>query len=229
MDIKQTSTNSLLVSFGDIISPEISAKVQHGFNAIKNTQDKAVYGIVPSYTTISLSFDIFKYDFETIKDILRQHIVNFKPISKDTSDDIVHIDVCYDTKYGFDLENLSKARHISIENIIAIHSDKIYDVYAMGFLPGFGFLGLVDDSIATPRLKTPRKNVPCGSVGIADNQTAVYPKKSAGGWNIIGATHKKLFDTNLPELSPLSVGKKVKFNPISKQIFESQRDTKAHI
>ncbi len=223
MDIKQTSTSSLLISFGDIISQDISTKVRCGFEAIKSLQDIAIYEIVPSYTTISLSFDIFVYDFETIRDKLSQHIAQFTPAIDDTEDDIVYIDVCYDKQFGLDLDRISQTHNISIDDIVAFHTATTYDVHAMGFLPGFGFLGLVDDSIATPRLQTPRKKVPKGSVGIADRQTAVYPQDSAGGWNIIGQTRKNLFDKNLPELSPLAVGKKVKFRSISLQEFEATK------
>jgi KipI family sensor histidine kinase inhibitor len=92
----------------------------------------------------------------------------------------------------------------------------------MGFLPGFGFLGEVDTRIATPRLAAPRKKVPAGSVAIADRQTAVYPRASAGGWNIIGKTTHNLFDSGLDSLSPLSFGKRVRFNPITKEEFLAQ-------
>lgn len=111
---------------------------------------------------------------------------------------------------------------LSVEEIIKIHSQKLYDVYAIGFLPGFAYLGSVDNRIALPRLATPRKQIPKGSVAIANTQTAVYPEQSPGGWNIIGRTTMELFDKNLEQLSPLSVGNKVKFNPISKEDFLNQ-------
>ena len=89
----------------------------------------------------------------------------------------------------------------------------------LDFLPGFAYLGKIDEKIAMPRVITPRKLVPKGSVAIADFQTAVYPKDSPGGWNIIGKTTFEFFDKNLKNLSPLSVGDKIKFNPISKKEF----------
>ena len=117
---------------------------------------------------------------------------------------------------------MSLKTNLSIEEIIEIHSSKSYDVYAIGFSPGFAFLASVDKKIAIPRLSSPRKSIPKGSVAIADTQTAVYPQQSPGGWNIIGRTAMELFDKNLEKLSPLSVGYKVKFNPISKEEFLSQ-------
>ncbi len=123
---------------------------------------------------------------------------------------------------GLDLEDMSTKTDLSIQEIIDIHSNKLYDVYAIGFLPGFAYLASVDKRIAMPRLSSPRKQIPKGSVSIADTQTAVYPQASPGGWNIIGRTALELFDKNLDSLSPLSVGNKVKFNAISKEEFLSQ-------
>ena len=120
---------------------------------------------------------------------------------------------------GLDLEYMSLKTKLSIDEIIKIHSDKLYDVYAVGFLPGFAYLASVDERIALPRLSSPRKQIPKGSVAIADTQTAVYPQASPGGWNIVGRTAMKLFDKNLETLSPFNVGDKVKFNPISKEEF----------
>ncbi len=220
MTIKQISTNSLMIQFDDIISKKCSLNVQKAYSCIQNLKDKSIIEIIPSYTTIFLTYDIFKYSHKELEKKLIDTID--LDLELQTNDDIINIDVYYGIEVGLDLENMSKEKNLSIEEIISIHSQKIYDVYAIGFLPGFGFLGKVDKKIATPRLSTPRKKVSKGSVGIADTQTAVYPQHSAGGWNIIGRTTKKLFDTSLEELSPLSVGKKVKFNPISKKEFLNQ-------
>ncbi len=220
MKISQISTNSLLITFGEKISKDISKKVQNGFEAIRALNDQNIYEIIPSYTTIFLSYDIFVYDFIKIKEKLEKTIKEHKTQTKIDKNDIIHIDVCYDISLGFDLKYLSKEKNISIEEIIQIHSQKVYDVYAIGFLPGFAFLGLVDESIATARLSTPRKKVPKGSVGIADNQTAVYPQDSAGGWNIIGQTKMELFDKDMENLSPFGIGKKVKFDIITKDEFD---------
>ena len=221
MKINQLSTNSLLIVFGDIISKEISKEVQLSYASIKELNHKAIIELIPSYTSIYISFDIFIYDFNSIKDLLKNALLNKKDIEIKTNQ-IVQIDVYYGLEVGLDLQKISNERNISISSIIEIHSQCIYDVYAIGFLPGFGFLGQVDERITSPRLNTPRKKVLKGSVGIANTQTAVYPQDSAGGWNIIGNTTKKLFDKTLDELSPLSVGKQVKFNPISKNEYLNQ-------
>jgi KipI family sensor histidine kinase inhibitor len=221
MIINQISSNSLLIIFGDIISKKISQEVQLAYLNIKALKNRSIIELIPSYNSIYISFDIFVYDFINLKDLLKNKLLN-KKSSQIFTDDIIQIDVYYGLEVALDLQRISKEKNICVNDIIEIHSQRVYDVYAIGFLPGFGFLGQVDDKIATPRLNSPRKKVLKGSVAIANTQTAIYPSKSSGGWNIIGNTTKKLFDKTLKDLSPLSVGKKVKFNPISKNEYQKQ-------
>lgn len=214
------SVDSLIIYFGDSISEETSAKVKKAYNSIKALNLEGLIEIIPSYTSIFISFDIFKYDYESLKILLENSInLNFE---ENLEEKIIFIDIYYGLEVGLDLEKISFEKKLSIEEIIQIHSSKIYDVYAIGFLPAFAYLASVDERIATPRLKTPRNQIPKGSVAIADTQTAVYPQNSPGGWNIIGKTAFELFDKKLENLSIFEVGNKVKFNPISKEEFLSQ-------
>ena len=217
MIFKVASVDSLVIYFGNEINEQISKKVQKAYLSLKNQNIEGLIEIIPSYTTIFISYDIFKYDYNTLVELLRKSIdLEFEDNS---SKDIINIDVYYGEEVGLDLRNMSLKTNLSIEEIIQIHSQKIYDVYAIGFAPGFAFMASVDKQIAMPRLISPRKSVPKGSVGIADTQTAVYPQSSPGGWNIIGRTAMELFDKSLKQLSPLSVGHRVKFNAISKKEF----------
>ncbi len=217
MDFKIVSVDSFIIYFGDFIDEKIALDIKKVYFCIKKLDLEGIIEIIPSYTSIFITFDIFKYDFETLKTLIKQNI-NLQ-IDEKFEEKIVEIDVYYGIEVGFDLEYLSSKTTLSIEEIIKIHSNKLYDVYAIGFLPGFAYLAKVDEKIAFPRLSTPRKIVPKGSVAIADFQTAIYPQQSPGGWNIIGKTTFELFDKKLETLSPLSVGDKVKFNPISKEEF----------
>ena len=220
MVFKIASVDSLIIYFGDIIDDEIALNVKKAYLCLKNLNIEGIVEIIPSYTSIFISYDIFKYDFETLKKLL-QNSINLD--SNDSFEErIISIDVYYGADVGLDLEDMSLKTKLSIDEIIQIHSNKLYDVYAIGFLPGFAYLASVDERIALPRLSSPRKQIPKGSVAIADTQTAVYPQSSPGGWNILGCTTMELFDKKLAKLSPLSVGDKVKFNPISKEIFLSQ-------
>lgn len=120
---------------------------------------------------------------------------------------------------GLELEAISASKNLSVEEIIALHVEKDYFVYAIGFAPGFPYMGDVDSRIASPRLANPRAKVPKGSVAIADRQTAIYPKQSPGGWNILGRTPIEMFSRSYDGLSYLRVGDKVNFEPISKEKF----------
>lgn len=214
------SVDSLIIYFGDTINEETSLKVKKAYKSLKALNMDGLIEIIPSYSSIFISFNIFKYDYESLKNLL-ENSINLK-FEENFEEKIITIDVYYGSEVGLDLEKISFEKKLSIEEIIQIHSSKIYDVYAIGFLPAFAYLASVDERIATPRLKTPRNQIPKGSVAIADTQTAVYPQNSPGGWNIIGKTALELFDKKLENLSIFEVGNRVKFNPISKEEFLSQ-------
>lgn len=220
MIFKIASVDSLVIYFGDEISEKIAKNVQKAYLSLKSLNIEGIIEIIPSYTTIYINYDISKYDYSSLVELLKNSInLDFEGSS---SKNIITIDVYYSEEVGLDLKDMSLKTNLSIEKIIELHSAKTYDVYAIGFAPGFAFLASVDEQIAVPRLSSPRKSVPKGSVAIADTQTAVYPQSSPGGWNIIGRTAMDLFDKNLKELSPLSVGGKVKFNQINKEEFLKQ-------
>ncbi|MDD2895748.1 MAG: 5-oxoprolinase subunit PxpB [Aliarcobacter sp.] len=214
------SVDSLIIYFGDTINEETSLKVKKAYKSLKALNLVGLIEIIPSYSSIFISFDIFKYDYESLKNLL-ENSINLN-IKENLEEKIIYIDVYYGLEVGMDLEKISLEKKLSIEEIIQIHSFKIYDIYAIGFLPAFAYLASVDERIATPRLNTPRNQIPKGSVAIADTQTAVYPQNSPGGWNIIGKTAFELFDKKLENLSIFEVGNRVKFNPISKEEFLSQ-------
>ncbi|MGB7404048.1 MAG: 5-oxoprolinase subunit PxpB [Arcobacter sp.] len=220
MIFKVASVDSLVIYFGNEISEKIANDVQKAYLSLKSLNIEGIIETIPSYTTIYISYDIFKYDYSSLVELLKQSI-NLE-YEDNSSKNIINIDVYYGEEVGLDLSDMSIKTKLPIEKIIEIHSQKLYDVYAIGFAPGFAFLASVDKQIAVPRLSSPRKSVPKGSVAIADRQTAVYPQSSPGGWNIIGRTAMELFDKSLEKLSPLSVGDKVKFNAISKEEFLAQ-------
>jgi inhibitor of KinA len=220
MRFEIAGVDSLIIYFGNTIDDKIALDVKKAYLCLKNLNIEGIIDVIPSYTSIYISFDIFKYDYKSLRNLLQENI-NLN-LEETLEEKIVNIDVYYGDEVALDLQDMSLKTNLSIEKIIEIHSSKLYDVYAIGFAPGFAFLASVDKQIAMPRLSSPRKSVPKGSVAIADTQTAVYPQQSPGGWNIIGRTAMELFDKNLEKLSPLSVGYKVKFNPISKEVFLSQ-------
>jgi KipI family sensor histidine kinase inhibitor len=218
--LKIASVDSLIIYFGNEINEKTAFDVRKAYLCLKSLNIDGLIEIIPSYTSIFISYDIFKYNYSSLKELLEKSID--LAYEEDSKENIITIDVYYGEEVGLDLTSMSDKTKLSIEEIIKIHSSKLYDVFAIGFLPGFAYLASVDEKIALPRLSTPRKQIPKGSVAIADSQTAVYPQNSPGGWNIIGRTNMELFDKSHEKLSPLSVGDKVKFNPISKEEYLHQ-------
>ncbi|MEZ5502882.1 MAG: 5-oxoprolinase subunit PxpB, partial [Halioglobus sp.] len=131
----------------------------------------------------------------------------------------VVLPVYYAAEVGADLEALARRAGLSTDQVIDLHAGTLYRVYAIGFAPGFADLGQVDERIAAPRLATPRASVPCGSVAIADRQTAVYPAQSPGGWNLIGRCPVSMFDPQSQPCMPVAVGDSVRFEAISRERF----------
>ncbi|MEA1914755.1 MAG: 5-oxoprolinase subunit PxpB [Campylobacterota bacterium] len=221
MTIEVASVDSIILYFDDHITHENSLIVQHNYKILKDQNNPALIEIVPSYNSIFITYDIFRYDFNSISKYINKLLHN-ATAHQTSPKEITYIDVYYGLDVGFDLQKIATRSQISIEEVIALHCDRVYDVYAIGFLPGFAYMAKVDEKIATPRLETPRKMTPKGSVAIADEQTAIYPSQSPGGWNIVGKTTFELFDKNLEELSPLSIESRVKFKSISKEEFLNQ-------
>ena len=131
------------------------------------------------------------------------------------------IPVCYAPEYGSDLQEVSEFTRLSTEEIVQLHTSLIFRVYMIGFVPGFAYMGILPPELEMPRKKTPRLEVPAGSVAIAGLQTGIYPARIPGGWNIIGRTPWKLFDKNANPCSRLSAGDLVRFESITPEAFEA--------
>ncbi|WP_286263154.1 5-oxoprolinase subunit PxpB [Thalassotalea atypica] len=174
--------------------------------------------VVPSYQSMLISFDLFKVDHLSLSRRIHALAAEVTLFDVDSAKEVT-LPVYYHSSVGADLSRIAQQAKISIEDVIKIHQRPTYTVQAIGFAPGFSYLGDVDPKIITPRLNTPRTKVPKGAVAIANNQTAIYPQVSPGGWNIIGLCPTTLFDPNTEQPSLLSVGDKVKFLAIDKQQF----------
>lgn len=219
MRFKVASVDSLIIYFGDIISQEISDKTADAYRVLRDSGIEGLKTIIPSYSSILVTYDILQHDFESLCKEIEKEIKKSKQRVYKANSKLLTIEVYYGEEVGIDLNTIAEFHNITIEDVIKIHSSRIYSVFAIGFIPGFAYLAEVDASIATPRLATPRKKVPKGSVAIADTQTAIYPSMSPGGWNIIGRTSFEMFDKNLKNLTPVSVGDKIEFKPIGKSNF----------
>ncbi|QSP93806.1 5-oxoprolinase subunit PxpB [Marinobacter salinisoli] len=217
--IQSVSDDSLLITLGDQIAPSLTPRIARLCTAIERACEPWLVDIVPSYTTILVVYDPLRIDFRgaeaRIGQLARELNHARSSEHRDTAASRTHdIPVYYSDETGPDLERIAGASGVAKKEVIRRHTEITYQVYALGFMPGFGFLGSVDESIATPRLETPRNRVPAGSVAIANRQTAVYPEASPGGWNLIGRSPTRMFDP--VNLSLLSVGDQVKFRSVSR-------------
>lgn len=127
--------------------------------------------------------------------------------------------VCYEPAFGPDLHTLAVYQGLEPEDVIRLHTSHTYYVFMVGFSPGFPYLGILPDTLDTPRKASPALSVPAGSVGIAGKQTGIYPFNTPGGWNIIGRTPMKLFDIREPNPCLLKAGDTVRFTRIDRQTF----------
>jgi len=218
LEYKIASVDSIIIYFSDFISKENAKLVQQNYILLKKLNNKGIVDVVPSYTSILIHYNLQYFSYEKIKEFLDVNI-SLEISDKKQEGRQVEVPVYYDEEVGFDLQRISQLSNLGIKDIIELHSSTKYSVYTIGFLPGFAYLGEVDAKIATPRLQSPRSKIPKGSLGIADNQSAVYPVKSPGGWNIIGRTYIDMFDKDIDGFSYLSVGDIVKFKPISRDEF----------
>jgi len=134
--------------------------------------------------------------------------------------EVIKIPVCYEGNYAPDLATLAQQKQLTEQEVVNIHTAAIYNVYMIGFLPGFSYMGEVNERIAAPRKQHPTQ-VMAGSVGIAGSQTGIYPLNSPGGWQIVGRTPLRLFEPFVPEPVKLQAGDRVQFYAITKQEFDS--------
>ena len=217
--------NALIIYFSEQASSEASAQVQQVEQLIRHAmQDELsvdIIDLIPSYASLMVMFNMMTTDHHQVRQkltTLLQSLSNDSKIDKQIDEtSIVELPVYYSKESGPDLTLIAKKNNLTVEQVIEIHQTQEYRVYAIGFAPGFAYLGEVDDSIAMPRLNTPRMKVPKGAVAIADRQTAVYPNTSPGGWNIIGLCPTNMFDPAATPIMPVKVGDKVKFKGITKK------------
>ncbi|MFK8330147.1 5-oxoprolinase subunit PxpB [Pseudomonas sp. BJa5] len=174
--------------------------------------------LVPSYTTVMVHFDLMQLAPDQACSLIREALEHLQP-DNGSGGRQHEIPVWYDLSVGPELSLLAERCRTSVADIVRRHSEREYQVFALGFAPGFAFMGLVEEALAAPRLATPRKRVAAGSVGIAERQTAAYPAVSPGGWNLIGRTPSKLFDRQRDGYSLLQPGDRVRFVPVDRATF----------
>jgi inhibitor of KinA len=225
MKIYPLGDSALTIEFGEIIDEKINQEVLSLFHSLKNDPVEGILDIVPAYSSLTIYYRInginsFQLMSGLIKEIIagktgRREALPALPPSRQ-----VKIPVCYSRQVAPDLEETAELLNLSTDRLVTLHAGRKYRVYMLGFLPGFPYMGITDPTIEVQRKPEPVM-VKAGSVGIAGNQTGIYPLDSPGGWQIIGRTPLKLFDPLSDSPCLFSPGDEVEFYPISHEEFEN--------
>jgi inhibitor of KinA len=217
------------VVLGEHADDAAAEKVRRLADALRAKRLAGVTDIVPSYCTVGVHVDLAVLGIEG-REKVRAWIEERAAVRGGGVKGprrLVTIPVCYGAAFGPDLAEVAAGCELSVEDVVQLHSAGRYEVRAVGFMPGFGYLAGMASRLAAPRRATPRTRVPAGSVGIAGLQTGVYPLESPGGWQLIGRTPMRMFRPQAKRSSVLQVGDEVRFEPISEREFAAWRESGA--
>jgi len=210
---------SLLVEVGDEISPDVNRRVRKLFIILTENPTEGILETVPAYRSLLIIYDPLKLDVAALQrriEDLQKKIQRIQiPEPK-----IMEIPVMYGSDYGPDLEWVAQYHKMSIEEVIQLHTGTVYQVYMLGFTPGFPYMGELPERLSTPRRETPRTVIPEGSVAIAQRQTGIYPVVSPGGWHILGRTPLRLFSPTQSPPTLLEMGDTVRFFSVTEKEFK---------
>ena len=209
---------ALLVEMGEGIHRDVNRQVRKLFFGLDQLQSVAIKELQPGYRSLMVIYDPLKISLPALKACIEGLFLTLERFQPPEPTHL-QVPVAYGGEFGPDLQSVAEYHHLSVEEVIRHHSTPAYRVYMLGFTPGYPYMGEVPQEIATPRRKTPRVRVPKGSVGIAQQQTGVYPVDSPGGWQILGRTPLTLFDPDRRPPSLLQTGDRVSFIPITHEEF----------
>ena len=229
--IYPVSDHALTLDFGQEMNAQTNQRIILLFQLLQEKNIAGIKDIIPAYSSICLVYDckavlkitggISAYAF--LKHLLDSLVIEVGNKIGSNSGRNLKLPVCYDPILAPDLMPLIETLQLSTEAFIALHTNTSYRVYMIGFMPGFAYMGSVNEKIISPRKQSPRTIVPAGSVGIAGAQTGVYPFASPGGWQLIGRTPIQIFDANKKQPSFFMPGDTVCFEPIAiEQFYEIQ-------
>lgn len=212
------AVDAITLYFGRDIELAQVARIQAVQEALATALKGRVIDMVPAYTSLLLRYDLRQDDLaHLLADIAPVLAALPEVLEADHDAPVIELPVYYGPEVGPELPLLAERSGLTVDEVIECHSSLVYQVFAIGFAPGFAYLGEVAEEIRAPRLATPRKRVPVGALGIADSQTAIYPLVSPGGWNLIGRTPEAMFRPDQMPPSRLQAGQQVRFCPISRE------------
>lgn len=213
MDFMPAGDRAMVVQFGDTIDEKTNRQVQLLAKWIETQGTEGVQEVLPTFRSLTIFYDPAKTSYHTLKTTLKHADIS-EGDGGHMEKRIVEIPCCYGGDFGEDLLDMEELTGVSSKEIIQIHSGTDYLVYMLGFLPGFVYLGGLDERIHAPRLTTPRVKIPAGAVGIGGSQTGVYPLDSPGGWRLIGRTPLRMYDPDREEPFLCNAGDYIRFCPI---------------
>jgi len=216
---RPASDQSLLVHFGNEISLETHREIVSFLKLLEAELPKGIVNLHPAYCSVLVKFDALNFTYADIEASLEPYLARLQELNL-PAPRMREIPVCYGGEHGPDLAEVASIHGLAVEEAIRLHSSATYTAYFLGFVPGFAYLGGLPPDLATPRLQTPRKAVPSGSLAIGGNQTGVYPTVTPGGWRLIGKTPLKLFNPAAAHSSFFEIGDQVRFVPITAEEFE---------
>ena len=211
IDIRPAGACGALAVLGDQICETTGARVAALDHAVCRARIAGVTETVPAFASLLVRYDPLRTDFDAVSEALRRLAGNIAA-GNTQAGRTVDVPVCYGGAYGEDLPVVARHAGLSEEEVIRLHSGRTYRIYMLGFLPGFPYLGGLDERLFTPRRETPRTRIPAGSVGIGGQQTGIYPMESPGGWQLIGRTPLCLFAPG--RTLPYAAGDSIRFVPI---------------
>lgn len=212
--IRPAGDSTILVELEARIDPVVNARVVAIAATIAAEALPGVRDVVPTYRSVAISFDPLRTDIHALEALITRAITQPR-VKRTRARKPIEIPVCYGGACGPDLAAVAAHAGCSEADIVRLHSARTYRVYMLGFVPGFAYLGEVDESLAMPRHEKPRQRVPARSVGIAGRQTGIYPAETPGGWQLIGRTPLKPFDPTRRRPALFAAGDAVKFTPIT--------------
>lgn len=218
-EVQPYGDRGVRVQFGKSIDKNVNRQIRDFCSVLEKSRINGVLEWIPTYTAVTILYDPFEIVYESLKEKIFN--VQEKMNSEDISPArIIHIPVLYGGKKGPDLNEVAEYHGITTDEVVSLHANSDYLIYMMGFIPGFPYLGGLSKQIATPRLDKPRRSIPAGSVGIAGEQTGIYPLESPGGWRIIGQTPIPLYNPQQAQPILLKAGDYIRFIPIDRQEFD---------